>query len=189
MVTKNFLNVLGMVLQSGSLRGSLIMRTINGNTKYLNGANHLFLSSPTRAVTLVANDAGISVGTGSTAPTGYDWRLEATLTSGISLSIAEIRYGTDSPGNPYVEYDITATNIGSEPVTIKEIGYKQKVRTTIYPLTYNGAGDEDVCLMDRTVLDTPVTIDPGDAGIITYKLRTIPEAERTIGGVKIVSFT
>lgn len=187
MVTRNFLNVLAMALQSGSNLGELLMRGCDGTTRYLTGENHGFLSNPTKAVTLTAANAGISVGTGNAAATEDDWQLAEPLTSGINLVLTATRYGCDSPCVPYVEYDVTITNTGSDPLTVKEIGYKQTVKTTKYP---GGSGGADlVCLMDRTVLDTPVTIAAGDAGIITYKLRTIPQAYETISGVQMVSFT
>lgn len=186
MVTRNFLNILAMALQAGSDRGGVPGRAVNGEFRYFNGALS-FLSSPTKAVTNDANAAGISVGTGNTAATEDDWQLENTLTTGINITLTETAYGNDAPGIPYVQYSVTVTNTGSEPITVKEIGYKQTVGSVRYPGAANDSSAK-VFLLDRTVLDTPVTIAAGDAGIITYKLRTIPRLYDTVEGVQMASF-
>lgn len=187
MVTRNFLNILAMALQAGSDRGGVPGRAVNGEFRYFNGTLS-FLSSPTKAVTKDANAAGISVGIGSTAATEDDWQLENTLTTGINITLTETAYGNDAPGIPYVQYKVTVTNTGSDPITVKEIGYKQTVGSVKYPGAPNDSGTI-VFLLDRTVLDTPVTIAAGDAGIITYKLRTIPRLYSTVEGVQMVSFS
>ena len=187
MVTRNFLNILAMALQAGSDRGGVPGRAVNGEFRYFNGTLS-FLSSPTKAVTKDANAAGISVGTGSTAATEDDYQLESTLTTGINITLTETAYGNDAPGIPYVQYSVTVTNTGSEPITVKEIGYKQTVGSVRYPGAPNDSGTR-VFLLDRTVLDTPVTIAAGDAGIITYKLRTIPRLYDTVEGVQMASFS
>jgi hypothetical protein len=186
MVTRNFLNILAMALQAGSDRGGVPGRAVNGEFRYFNGALS-FLNSPTKAVTKDATAAGISVGTGSTAATEDDWQLENTLTTGINITLTETAYGNDAPGIPYVQYKVTVTNTGSDPITVKEIGYKQTVGSVRYPGATSDSGSR-VFLLDRTVLDTPVTIAAGDAGIITYKLRTIPRLYSTVEGVQMVSF-
>lgn len=187
MVTRNFLNILAMALQAGSDRGGVPGRAVNGEFRYFNGALS-FLNSPTKAVTKDATAAGISVGIGSTAATEDDWQLEDTLTTGINIALTATEYGNDAPGIPYVQYSVTVTNTGSEPITVKEIGYKQVVASVMYPGANIYASTSKVFLLDRTVLDTPVTIAAGDAGIITYKLRTIPRLYSTVEGVQMVSF-
>lgn len=191
MVTRNFLNILAMALQAGSATGSLPIRTVTGEVRYAGGpgTNSFPGASLTTAVTLNKDAAGISVGTGSTPAKDSDYNLEAPITAGINLALAKTGDGIDEDGCPYVKYDITVTNTGSDPITVTEIGYKQNYGVTS---KYPGSATEStayVVLLDRSVLSTRVTIAAGDAGIITYKLRTIPQAEKTIGGVKIVSFS
>lgn len=185
MVTKNFLNALAMALQSGSGIGSLPVKDTTGMVKYLTG-NSTFYTNPTKTVATNAAAAGISVGAGNTAATEEDFQLAEPLTSGINLTLTETVYGVDVPGYPYIQYKVTVTNTGSDPITVKEIGYKQNLNAAKYPGMSTGGGF--VFLLDRTVLDTPVTIAAGDAGIITYKLRTIPEPAKTVAGIPMVSF-
>lgn len=186
MVTRNFLNLLAMLLQGGSNVGGLPARDVTGNVCYLSGT-YSFPYNTSTSVTTNANANGISVGTGNAAATEDDYQLARPLTSGISLSLSEKLFGVDSPGFPYVQYKVTVTNNGSESVTVKEIGYKQSCGMTKYPGS-SAAGTTKVFLLDRTVLDVPVTVAAGDAGIITYKLRTIPRAYEEIGGVQTASF-
>ena len=186
MVTKNFLNLLAMALQSGSNIGNLPVKNTTGLVRYLTGGS-TFYTSTTKAVTTSADAAGISVGTGNTAATEDDFQLAEPLTSGINLVLTETVYGADEPGYPYVQYKVTVTNTGSDPITIKEICYKQTLNAAKYPGYATGAGDH-ICMLDRTVLDTPVTIAAGDSGIITYKLRTIPEPAKTVANIPMVSF-
>ena len=188
MVTKNFKNLLAMMLQAGSNLGNLRMVAVTGRTRYANGVLTSFPNSVTKAVTLDANAAGISIGTGATAATEEDYQLEAPITSGVTMTLTQTSYGTDSPNLPYVQYDITVTNNSGSTLTVTEVGYKQTLSSVKYP-DRNTDTATYVFMLDRTVLDTAVVIAAGDAGIIQYKLRTIPEPSKMISNVKIVSFT
>ena len=185
MVTRNFLNLLAMYLQSGKDTGALAVRAVTGKYGALAPSYISTLASPT----LDPLAYGISIGTGDTPPTEEDYNLEATITSGVTMTLTETASGIDAPGMPYIQFKITVTNTGSDPITVKEIGYKRQASVKL-SLGYSSSGGtgNTVLLLDRTVLDTPVTIAAGDAGIITYKLRTIPRAYGTVGGVQIASF-
>ena len=187
MINRNLKNLLSMGLQSAAgVYGCMPINGVDGRTYYHPG-QFAFPSSRTAATTLSAAAAGISVGKGATAATEDDLNLENTITSGINLTLTETVLGCDEPGQPWVQYKLTATNTGSEAITITEVGYKQTVKGTRWP---KGTSASDVvCLIDRTVLSTPVTIEAGDAGVILYKLRTNPTPARTVSGVEIVSWT
>ena len=187
MINRNLKNLLSMGLQSAAgTYGCMPINGVDGRTYYHPG-QFAFPSSRTAATTLSATAAGISVGKGATAATEDDLNLENTITSGINLTLTETVLGCDEPGQPWVQYKITVTNTGSEEITVTEVGYKQTVKGTRWPKG-TSAGDV-VCLIDRTVLSTPVTIAAGDAGVILYKLRTNPTPARTVSGVEIVSWT
>lgn len=129
------------------------------------------------------NYPGIVIGTDGTTPTIRDIQLGSMITSGVSMSLASAKHGCDAPGIPYVEYKISVTNTGSDPITIREIGYRQKMcyENSSSSRTY-------LILLDRTTLAEPLTIQAGDSGIIDYKLQTVP-VERTKNGVRLVSWT
>lgn len=131
------------------------------------------------------NNAGIIVGTDGTAPTIRDIRLGSMITSGVSMSLASTKHGCDTPGIPYVEYKISVTNTGNDPITIREIGYRQSIN---YENSSSSYSYSRLVLLDRTVLEEPLTIQAGDSGIIDYKLQTLP-VEHIKNGVKLVSWT
>lgn len=193
MVTRNFLNMLTMALSAYGAVSCLPARTVNGETRYLCGIdNYSFPGrNPTNTVVLNAASAGISIGSGTTPPTENDYNLERTITANATASVTRTLYGTDSDGCPYTQFDITITNNNTnQTLTVTEIGYKQVFgKNYKYPaLSINGVSS-DVFLIDRSLLDTPLIVPPGDAGIITYRLRTVPRYPMSIDGVKLVSFT
>ena len=187
MVTRNFLNLLAMVLESGSNVGCMSCRDVNGHERFLTGSFG-FPYSPTRAFTLQPLYAGISIGTGTRAESEDDYNLEATITSGVNVVLTATSYGVESPWYPFVRYDLTVTNTGANPLTVTEVGYKQSIDTT--KLIGSTIRQNSVVLLDRCVLDTPVTIAPGDAGIVSYRLQTNPlPAPPSVAGVQMASFS
>lgn len=187
MITRNFENLLATVLESSSVvYGHLPVIGVNGLEYFLTN-NLNFPGSRTEAFTLDASAAGISLGTGVTAASKTDVNLESTITSGVTVAVTSKVVGCEvGAGEPYLEYTLTVTNTGSSAIVITEVGYKQTVKAANWPGATSA--NDVVCLIDRTVLSTPVTIQGGDAGIVKYTLKTVP-APKTVSGVKIVSFT
>ena len=188
MVTRNFKHCLAMMLQAGSPSvGVLPIMDTSGLVLYHNGIYARFPYSNTYSGTLSASDVGISVGSDGTPPTEMDYNLGSTITSGVSLSVsAGTRTAGQDEGDPWISYAVTVTNTGSASVTVREIGMKQNLYGTLLP----GRTDYNYypCLLDRTVLPAPITIAPGDAGVIHYKLKTDATPAKTVGGVEIVSW-
>ena len=187
MITKNFKNMLSMVLESSSVvYGSMPVHPVTGLlTVYAIGAM-AFPGSRAEVFTLDPVAAGISIGTGGTAATENDRNLEATVTSGVTATLTTKEAGCDSPGNPFVLYRLTITNTSGNTLTIREVGYKQNIKSASTP--GRTAAIDAVCLLDRTVLDSPLVIPNGDAGVLVYKLKTNPVPDKTVSGVKIVSW-
>ncbi len=186
MITRNLRNLTAMMLQSSSTAfGSLLVRGVNGRSYYAHGV-FSFPASRTEAFTLNAEAAGVSFGTGSTPATENDINLENTITSGIIVTLTSRIVSCDAPGSPYVQYSFMVSNSLDAPLTIREVGYKQSVKCATTPGRTNSV--DAVCLLDRTVLDAPLTIAAGDAGVLVYKLKTNPMPPTVINGVEIVSF-
>lgn len=187
MVTKNFKNLLAMALEAGNNMGCVKATNVTGTVGYLSG-NFGFPASPTMTLVTDANAAGISVGTGTTPVTEDDYNLEETLSS-VNMVMTATKYGLDENNYPYVQYSITITNTSQSDIVVSEVGYKQNV-TLKKTIGSTVASNSQVVLIDRTILDTPVTIAPGDAGIVTYKLRTnYGPALPPVGGVTMVGFS
>ena len=188
MVTRNFKHCLAMLLQAGSPGvGVPPVIDVTGRVLYHACRFSQFPYSVTCYGSLTANGVGISVGRDGTPPTELDYNLGDTITSGISISVSQsTRTAGHDGGDPWVSYAVTVTNTGSAPVTVREIGMKQQ----LYGAGYPGGADENyfTFLIDRTVLPAPVTIAPGDAGVIHYKLKTDATPVKTVGGVEMVSW-
>lgn len=179
-------NLTAMLLQSTStLFGSLTVRNVSGRVYYAHGA-FSFPASRAETYTLNANAAGVSFGTGSTPPSEDDVNLEETITDNVTVTLTNRVAGCDGPGNPYLQYTFTITNIGSDPLVIREVCYKQSLKCATTPGRANTT--DAVCLLDRTVLDTPLEIASNDAAVLIYKLKTNPQPTDAIGGIEIVSF-
>ncbi len=101
--------------------------------------------------------------------------------------LTSTEYGAENPWYPYIKYDLTVTNTSANPLVVTEIGYKQTLSTSRY--LGSTARENAVLLLDRCVLDTPVTIAPGDAGIVTYRLQTNPmPLPAPVAGIQMASF-
>ena len=195
MVTQNYENVLAMMLlASSTVKGLLRITTVQGMTRYLSNkftGTTAFPYGKTESMTTSATAAGISIGSGNTAATKQDYNLEHTITGGVSMSITSISLFADEHANPTLRFKITVTNTGSSEITVREIGYKQKLAAIAAPnLTAEESGNANpyVCLIDRTILNTPLTLQAGDAGVIVYDLCT-EYTPREKAGVVLVPFT
>lgn len=186
MLTKNYENLLAAaLLANNTVYGYFPVTTVYGAIRFL-GGKFAYPGSVTASLTTTANNAGISIGTGGTAATKDDFNLENTVTGGVNLALTSTAAGVDSRNNPTLTYTVTVTNTGSEALTVREIGYKQSLESAAYPGANATTGT--VCLIDRTVLETPLVIQAGDAGVIQYTLQ-VASAPRTKEGVSLVSFT
>lgn len=108
-------------------------------------------------------NGGVIFGDGDTTPTLNDYNLAGNLITSISASVITNAVTNDDGCTLNCIY--TITNSGSEAITIKEIGLVMK-STTSY--TY---------LLERTVLESPVTIEPGGVGQVNYTITfTYPTA-------------
>ena len=128
----------------------------------------------TKKTTHIADDkppfkqmnTGVSFGTGTTPATASDYQLESTLNS-TQITVSNPSAVSYSRGDTYEEYSVTfgITNKTAEAITISEVGL------TAAPY-YSSSGTTSVyVLVDRTVLDTPVTIPAGQSKQITYTIR------------------
>ena len=173
MLTKNFFALMGLILTSNGsvVKGLLPVVDVTGVNSY--AANQCYSSFPGSVyldVTLNANAAGISLGSGNTSATENDYQLESTITSGISAIMNRVT-GEDNSGYPYLQFDIMVTNTGESNVSISEIGYKQSLR--VCDTLHGTSIGNRTCLIDRSVLANPVTITPGNYAVIRYVLKTI----------------
>ena len=111
--------------------------------------------------TRILGNGYLMLGTGTTAPTVDDYRLESPITTNLSCDSISV-----SRTSLIKTYTATFTNSGSSDITVTEVGF-------IVYMNYQLSGDAekaDNFLIDRTVLDTPVIIPAGESRTVTYEL-------------------
>ena len=105
----------------------------------------------------------ILLGTGTTAPTADDYCLESQITENLSCDSVSVSRTTTTK-----TYTATFSNSGTSDMTVTEIGYA--LRMCYYIGSSSDTYTYDNFLMDRTVLETPITIPAGESRTVTYEL-------------------
>ena len=100
---------------------------------------------------------GVIFGDGDTAPALTDYCLSGNMITDFSASTAISRAIENGKIKATITYNIL--NTGASPIIIKEMG-----------VSIPNSGSSERILLSRFVLDTPVTIAPGDTGVVTYKI-------------------
>lgn len=104
------------------------------------------------------SQSGVIFGDGDTEPTEDDYTLSGNIITGIAYTSKVTRVIENNKNTRTVTYTITNNN--SESITIKEIGYVGYAK-------YNSGYAYSV-LLDRELLENPITIEAGGVGQITY---------------------
>lgn len=109
-------------------------------------------------------NSGVCVGSGNTPAAKTDYKLENIISSGLTqLSSAFAANALDN-GRESV-YVLVLKNTTDADITISEVGLIGLGYT--YPSNSSAEG----FLVDRTVLDVPVTIPAGESKTISYTIR------------------
>lgn len=111
---------------------------------------------------------GVSFGTGTTPAAASNYQLESILNSqqiGVSTPSAV----SFSRADTYEEYSVSfgVTNKAAEAITISEVG----LTTKPYYMANGNQYTYYYALVDRTVLDEPITIPAGQSKQVTYTIR------------------
>lgn len=110
---------------------------------------------------------GVYFGSGTTPAAKTDYTLEAPITSGLTITNPST-YLLDNDGAGKYTYSMPfiLTNTTSTDIVINEVG----LFTPQY--YYNSSSNYGyyICLMERTVLDTPVVVPARDSVLFTYKI-------------------
>ena len=110
-----------------------------------------------------SNDSGVSFGIGTTPANATDYKLENSLPS-TQISVSTPSAISFSRGETFDEYSVSfgVTNKTDEAITVSEVGLTAKTHPNF---------DNAYALVDRTVLDAPVTIPPHETKHIAYTIR------------------
>lgn len=165
MLLRNYYNYMAMMhfdkLSSASSFGDgfLSLKNTSGSLTYPYASSGSWSGySPCSIQNLLTSSSYHSYGSGVTAVTYEDYKLENEITSGISKTISN----TDPVYNAETKkwsstIAHTIINTSSNLITINEIGT-------------SGRCSSGTALVYRTVLDTPITIAAGSAATITFTL-------------------
>ena len=176
MITKNLKAVMKMLpfcmgIGNKSVAGAEVVNVSNVTyylTGYLGTSNYPY--SVNTSYTASATSAGVSFGKGTTASTGSEYNLESTITSGLTVNTISTQRYSDADGYIYSEFVYSVANSSSDAITISEVGWKaQMYAYSTVDSTSNGTSY--VFLMDRTVLDEPITIAAGDVVKLVYRIQ------------------
>ena len=161
MLTKNFYSYMRAAFSAPS-KAIPFVKT-DGTTANLRYSNSYAPFAVMNKCSVNNNGFGVSFGTGTTPATMSDYSIESGL-GGTQISVSypdSVSYSRDNTFDMYsVSFGIT--NITSDAITISEVG-----------LTVGASSGSSnyVVLVDRTVLDTPVTIPPHETKHIAYTIR------------------
>lgn len=144
----------------------LIMKSINGNLKDINGVNRNVAGNDLRIALADNNTANwhyvrLYPGGDDTPPTKDDYKLGTSLHNNLQFTDCYVAFA-----DGVYAYNVSQVyaNISNEAVTIKEIGlmYRNYVTNTNQDYTY---------MLGRIVLDEPVVMQPGDVYSFSYTIK------------------
>ena len=103
----------------------------------------------------------VAVGTGSTEPTADDYTLES-LVSHTDMPVSSSTLGITASGTK--QYTYILNNATDTAITVTELGLYLRSPAITTGLT------RLCCLLGRELLDTPVTVQPGQTATFTYEI-------------------
>ena len=174
MILRNYYKILDAILQGTDTDNLTVFTKTDGgkmNARYYSSSDSSYIDALGFHDLTRLRDSltyqGVVFGDGATEPSFDDYTLAGSVIKGLTGTIS--RTGTNN-GESGAEATavITVTNGNSNEVTIREVGYIGYA-TFYYTNSSNSTGG--YIMLDRTVLDTPVTIPAGGVGQVTYTIR------------------
>ena len=167
MFTKNWYKTIAHAMQTGI--GTFI--NINNESKTMTCGSISIGSDAGGGVTIPymkylvksMNSNGAHIGTGTTPPTIDDYCFSGDIIKDFTYSCSLTRNYDENGSSITALY--TITNTGGTAFTIGEIGLIANLGND------NSSNITYFALLERTVLETPVTIEPGGVGQVTYTIR------------------
>ena len=127
----------------------------SGSVYYVTNGTNVFYGNNS---TTNLPTAGVIFGDGNIEPAVTDYDLSGNQFTDFTADTAVTC--NISNGKILITGTYNITNTGASPFTIKEIG-------VLLPVSFTGVAR---WLFSRDLLATPVTIQPGDTGVVTYKI-------------------
>lgn len=174
MLLKNYYNAVSAFMEAGGSSTANKVKNYNGDlikpstyteaivymTPTINSGSY-YASLSRMAKSIGDTNLGIIIGTGDTPVTPDDYKLSGSMITAFAGSVAS-SCAVDENGTTLTAL-CTITNSSSQSITIREVGLLGKEKSS--PST------SSTILVERTVLDAPLTIDPGGVGQLTYTIK------------------
>ena len=171
MVTKNYYRLLAYLfarnleIKAKNYSGTDITFTANATNQGIvlgwgDEDNSVYAASMANLKTSLSQYGGVILGDGDTPPTPDDYKLAGNIVTGFDYSKSLTQVVNETAVTATAVYTITNTN--STEINIKEIG--------LIGNASSNASSSKIFLLDRTVLDTPVTIPAGGVGQVEYTI-------------------
>lgn len=155
-------------------KAAIVAKTCNGNTIY---TNNYYLGTPNKTLITSFTESGgtsttgFAVGSGNTPATDEDYNVE-TLITDLTLSttpVVQSSYDTTT-GKYSVYVELSLSNATANDIVVKEIARFAAVFASneLGGTLSSSNPNKRSIMVDRTVLDTPVTIPAGESGLIRY---------------------
>ena len=175
MLTENYYRLYEMIYKGDESGNSTTFINSYGQSKTLrlnrNNAISYVDSMNFKSIGSTAHESsgssGIMFGDDATPPTPADYKLSGNVIANLTLTHSVARV-MKSDGCAEITNTVLVTNGNTNDVTIKEVGLFTQI--TAYNPT-SSSGLSSYTMVDRTVLDTPVTIPAGGIGQVTYTIR------------------
>lgn len=171
MFTKWWKNIVKTYLQGAFMACvygyDIPIKATNGTTYYATGGptSGMQWSNP---FTLNEQNAGVSVGTSDTPATDDDYKLGATITSGLTATCTCTKSMDGT--KPVVRLNMVLTNTTGSDIVVKEVGIK--IAINVASAVGGTSASNRPILIDRTVLSTPLTVPAAGNAALYYTLKT-----------------
>lgn len=166
---KNF-NAVRQLCVGSLLATDIAVTAYGGSTRYLSTMSNVDMTSSVSLRTSGGTYSypTIGIGSGGTQPSASDYCMESLITT-ISGTITASGVLSVNNGTLTKELIVSIVNTASSDITVREVGITMPIGRVSSSSTDTGSLTAD-CLMDRTLLDEPITIPPGESASISYTL-------------------
>ena len=156
MLLNNFRATLFVNIETTTTTGTTEVNTDISATRSFSLPSNLY-SETSRGGRFAPFDRGIVFGSGTTPPQKTDYKLENHIAGGLTYS----GNSTNQAGG-VANWVQTVQNTSTAQITITEVG--------LFSTNYYASGQEKNILLTRTVLDTPVVLQPNEVKTFTITI-------------------
>lgn len=157
MLLNNFIATMYTIMKTTDTVGTISYRIGAFDSSYTSSISSGLYSDTGTNARYCPFIRGIAFGSGTTPPQKTDYKLENYITTGLTYS-----GNNTNQADGVVNWVQTVQNTSTEQITITEVG--------LFSRSYETGKDYTVFLLTRTVLDTPVVLQPKEVKTFTITI-------------------